>query len=171
MNPDDCMTKQIESYVNQKYTIYGSDTTIDMMSENMSYVVNREAMNFVPIGSEENINCNGINIKPIIADYCDGYFAYIISDTDKTVFYHPDFGTLKAKENIFVYYAIIDASATFGCDVHSTIEQFQKMNNKIESNNIISTNVSEHLTQQSTSVLRKRSEKYNIRVFEDNFKF
>lgn len=162
---------KLESFLGNEYDIYMSNKCLSFVSQSKKYLFENDRLNFKTIDQSECIEINGIKIQAVSANHCDGYLSYIIKDKNKKVFYHPDFGEIKNIDNINVDYSIIDASSTTGCDIHTNIENFKQMNEKIESNVSIGTNISEHLLNKDTEVLSNRSNKYGIKIVNDGYKF
>lgn len=154
---------------NQDYKIYGSQSTIKFIRENMSYVLDRESFNVVTIDKEQTIKIDDIEIKPVESTHCEGYSAFRISDRNKNVFYHPDFGEIQG--SIETDISVIDGSSALGYNIHCHMNDFEKMNNKINSDTKILTNVSEHLAQSDREKLERRAENHGLTVVDDGYEF
>lgn len=163
---------EINSWLGQDYDIYCSVETENELVSNITYIMNDKSINTININDNEPIVIGDIKITPFIAEHSIGYMGYIIEDDEKSIVYHPDYGKLRTDvefNNIDVL--VTDGSSALGYDIHGTREQFNNLINRINADKILFTNVSEHISQKTTSELVKLGEKWDNSVVEDGYKF
>lgn len=162
----------IKNWLGKNYDLYCSKYTQDELITNLNYVVSRDTINMNIIQDSKTIVIDDIKITPFISEHTLGYLGFIIEHKDKKIVYHPDYGELRTKvEFNDIDVLVIDGSSLLGYDIHGNKKQFENIISKINPNNILFTNISEHIAQKDTNQLKQLYNQWNNSIINDGHKF
>lgn len=155
--------KEVRENLGKKFDLYCSPYTDRALRDNIGYAIKSDGFDVTIVEDGDSINIDGLCVRPFIAEHCRGYLGFKISDEEKTVVYHPDFGTIRTDVEFGdVDVLVHDAGALLGYEVHGSKNEFEKTMDGIDPDKIYFTNVSEHIAQRSSEDLRESVSKGNI---------
>ncbi len=166
------LNNKIQSWFGQNYDLYCSKGTRKFLNESLGYIMNNDSINIITVEDAETISIGNIKITPFIAEHSIGYMGYHIENDNKSVVYHPDYGKLRTKHKFKnIDYFIVDGSSALGYDIHGTKKELQKLIKEVNADQLLFTNVSEHISQKNTDELKYIGEKWGNAVVDDGYTF
>ncbi len=164
--------EKLLNWFGNTYDLYCSEETETLLNESMDYIMKDKSFNISTINDNNTITINNLNITPFIAEHSIDYMGYIIHNENKSVVYHPDYGKLNTQVNFEnIDYLVTDGSSLLGYDIHGTKKEFQNMIDTINPDNVLFTNVSEHISQKNTKELKSSNKKWKNSIVEDGYIF
>lgn len=165
-------SSKIPKWLSKEYDIHCSSHVKKHLLSDMSYIFERDNMNIVEVSDTQSIDVGNLEIIPFIAEHCLGYLGYVIKTEDRKIVYHPDYGKLRTDvkfDNVDTL--ITDVSSILGYNIHGTEEQFNELVKDVNPDEILGTNVSEHLSQENTNSLKEKVSGTNIKIVSDGYTF
>lgn len=169
---DEIESHKMYNWLGKEYDVYGSNYVQSQLRDNLSYIADKDEINLIELTEDKSIQIGSLDITPFIAEHTLGYMGYVIDDGSKKVVYHPDYGKLRT-DNSFddIDTLVTDGSSILGYDIHGSRDEFEELIGTIDAENIIFTNVSEHIAQESTENLKNKIKGINSKIVSDGYKF
>lgn len=166
------LNNKIHSWLGQTYDLYCSKETKKFLDKSIGYIMNNNAINIKEVKDSEEIIIDNVKITPFIAEHSFGYMGYMIKDENKCVVYHPDYGRLNTEVKFdSIDYLVMDGSSYLGYNIHGTLSEFENLKEKINADRILFTNVSEHISQKNTALLKSLNKNFNNAIVDDGYVF
>jgi phosphoribosyl 1,2-cyclic phosphodiesterase len=165
-------SNDIHSWLGQTHNIYCSKGTRNHLDFSMGYIMKDDSMNIIEIDDGDKITIGDIDVTPFIAEHSIGYLGYLIESNGDSVVYHPDYGQLRTEIRFNdINTLVTDGSSALGYDIHGTKSRLKNLINIIDADNLLFTNVSEHISQTDTNELLNRGKNWDDAVVSDGYTF
>lgn len=144
---------------------YASPDVHSIQQSELEYLYEDDAsgLEMKTISHGETVTIGSLDITGIRSDHCEGYLGYLIEQGSTRLLYSPDFGIFDwdmRSEQLST--AIVDGSSKLGYHIHGTKSEFERVYSKLDPEEFVFVNVSEHLAEASTEELRATLEDNEI---------
>ncbi len=165
-------SKTMHSWLGQTYELYCSPEALTELRSDMGYLMNGDGFNANWMDDNDSVTIGDVTVTAFVSEHCLTYIGFLIESPESTVVYHPDFGVLRTTVDFpDVDMLVMDGSSFLGYDIHGTQEQFKRVVESVEPQDMIFTNVSEHIAQEDTETLNQRAERSPGRIVTDGYTF